>query len=73
MLSNTILSDLPATIKAYTVHCPDGTYTIVLNSRLSHEQQLEAYQHELKHIADNDFCIENGDADMIEQYAHNDG
>lgn len=71
MLSNTVLKDLPATIKAYTVLCPDGTYTIVLNSRLSHEQQLEAYKHELKHIMDNDFDIENGDADAIEQYAHN--
>ena len=71
MLSNTILNDLPSTIKAYTVHCPDGTYTIVINSRLSHQQQLDAYMHELKHISDNDFDIESGNADIIEHNAHN--
>lgn len=33
----------------------DGTYTILLNSRLSYEQNLKSYDHEKKHIEHNDF------------------
>ena len=55
MDTNVIYADLPASVKAYTVCCPDDTYTIVLNSRHSHEQLLASYQHELKHIENRDF------------------
>lgn len=33
----------------------DGTHTILLNSRLSHEQNLKSYLHEKNHIEHNDF------------------
>ena len=46
----------------------DGSYTIFLNARLSHERQLEAYAHALSHIQGNDF--EKDNADMIELSAH---
>ena len=48
---------MPVTIKAYTMHCNDDTYTIVLNSRHSLEQLMKAYHHEMKHI-------ENGDEEL---------
>ena len=60
---------MPPRIKAYTVCNNDGTYTIVLNSRLTYEQHLLSYHHEMQHI-------ENGDYDkkcninLIEINAH---
>ena len=33
----------------------DGTYTILLNSRLSHEQNADSLIHELNHIKNGDF------------------
>lgn len=68
MDTNVIYADLPASVKAYTVCCPDDTYTIVLNSRHSHEQLLASYQHELKHIENRDFAKDN--VDKIERNAH---
>ena len=46
----------------------DGSYTIILNARLSHERQLEAYEHALKHIQNDDF--EKNGADTIELNTH---
>ena len=46
----------------------DGDYTIFINSRLSRNLQLEAYDHAMKHIRENDF--EKADVQMIEHYAH---
>lgn len=46
----------------------DGSYTVLINCRLSDEQQKEAYLHALKHIHNNDFeknCIQT-----IETEAH---
>ena len=45
--------ELPAKVKAFTT-CRDGDYSIVVNSILSREQQLEEIRHELQHIAGND-------------------
>lgn len=33
----------------------DGTYTILLNSRLSHQQNIDSLRHELNHISHDDF------------------
>lgn len=33
----------------------DGSYTIILNSRLSYEQNVKSFKHELRHICNNDF------------------
>lgn len=46
----------------------DGSYTILINARLSHEGQLQAYAHAMKHINSNDFQKE--DVQKIEIVAH---
>lgn len=47
----------------------DGSYTILINARLSYEGQLQAYEHAMKHINSNDFQKE--DVQKIEAVAHN--
>lgn len=54
----TVLYDLPTKIKGFVrlVAEPDGDfYTIVLNSRLNQDQNIEAFMHEQNHIIRNDF------------------
>lgn len=46
----TILKDLPETIRGFTILGSDYEPIIVLNSRLSREQQRKTYRHELNHI-----------------------
>lgn len=46
----TIFKDLPTQIKALTVKNKDGSYTIILNSRLNYEQQQQSFLHELQHM-----------------------
>ena len=46
----------------------DGSYTIFINARLNHESQLDAYNHAMKHIENNDF--ERNDVQLIEAVAH---
>lgn len=43
----------------------DGSFTIFLNSRLTSERQMLAYQHALEHIMNDDFC--KSCADEIEK------
>jgi hypothetical protein len=60
--------DLPPKIRGFVVR-RNGEDTIVLNSRLSREQNMKTYLHEKKHIERGDF--ENGgDVDQIERDAH---
>lgn len=33
----------------------DGTFTVLLNSRLSHQQNIDSLRHELSHISHDDF------------------
>lgn len=42
--------NLPTSVRGFVYHDDDGELYIVLNSRLSHEQNLSTYVHELKHI-----------------------
>lgn len=45
-----LLQDLPCTVRGFVVNDdPDG-YLIVVNSRLSIDQQRRAVKHELQHI-----------------------
>ena len=48
------LADLPTSVRGFVYHDDDGEIYIVLNSRLSHEQNLSTYFHELKHISRGD-------------------
>lgn len=66
---NTILQELPYTIKSYVVSNSDLSYTVVLNSRLSHEQNFISYQHELEHIHNGDY-EKKCSIDLIELHAH---
>lgn len=66
---NTIYADLPTTIKSYVVSCPDSTFTIVLNTRMSIEQNHLSYAHELGHIKDGDYD-RGGNVGIIEMRAH---
>lgn len=47
--------DLPYAVKAQTVLDQSGNYNIYINARLSAEEQLKAYEHELRHIDGQDF------------------
>jgi hypothetical protein len=49
------LVDLPGTVRAFTVHNSDDSYTIFINAGLSHEMQCAAYDHEMQHINNHDF------------------
>lgn len=60
---------LPSTVKAYVVANADMTYTIVLNSALSREQNVLSYAHELDHIRNGDYDRKCS-ADLIELYSH---
>jgi|LFRM01.1.fsa_nt_gb hypothetical protein len=55
MTPNVHYMDMPCRVRGLTHKNSDGTYTIILNSRLSYEQNLKTYMHELKHIKNNDF------------------
>lgn len=66
---NVLLVDLPTTIYSFVRQNPDGSYTIVLNARLSAEDRLRHYRHELEHIENHDFESEET-ADEIEYRAH---
>lgn len=55
---NVVYADLPCTCKGMVVRMfDDGEYydTIVLNSRLNREQNVETCKHELWHIEHDDF------------------
>ena len=62
------LIDFPTSAKEAVTENEDGSYTIFINAKLTHENQLEAYAHALGHIMGSDFKKEN--ADEIEFIAH---
>lgn len=66
---NCIYANMPSTIKAYTICNPDMTYTIVLNSRLTREQHLISYHHEMNHIENGDYD-KKCDVGFLEIVAH---
>ena len=48
--------DMPCRIKALTCEDADGYQTTIINSRLSHEQNIKSVKHEQSH--ENDFLNE---------------
>lgn len=62
--------NLPNTIGALTHSNEDGSYTILINARLSLEMQQAAVLHELSHIQNNHFSSTNAEADLIEKMLH---
>ncbi len=65
---NIILLNLPYKVRGLTTKNSDETYTIFLNSRLTFEQQMKTYLHELLHIKNCDF--DRTDVNVIENYTH---
>lgn len=59
-----MLLDMPYGLKGCTCENCDGGYTILINSKLSYEQQKKTLLHEVSHILGNDF--EKHDVDIIE-------
>ncbi len=59
--------DMPTTIKSFVTNGEDAD-TIVINSRLSHEQQKCCYLHEVQHLMNRDF--EKFNCDAIEKESH---
>ena len=56
--------DMDSKIEEQVISNNDGSFTILINSRLNQERQMLAYQHALIHIANDDF--NKKDADLIE-------
>lgn len=69
---NVIYCDLPPKVKGMVVKTFDeeDCYTIVLNSRLSAEQNRETYEHEMKHLREKDFEKEGLSVGEIEWQRH---
>lgn len=55
--------DMDSGIEEQVVSNSDGSFTIIINSRLNQERQMTAYQHALLHISNDD--LNKKDADSI--------
>lgn len=53
-----ILLDLPTTVRGFVTLGSDFFPIIIINSRLSREQQQKTYKHEMNHIRRGDMCNE---------------
>lgn len=49
------LVDLPHTVRGNTRKNKDGSYTILINARMSSEMQIATYDHEIAHINNGDY------------------
>lgn len=67
---NVQVIDMDVMIPEQVVKNHDGSYTIFLNARYSHEYNLKSYQHAVEHINNGDFDRECGDVQVIEAAAH---
>lgn len=48
------LMDLPTSVRGFCYHDDDGNEYIILNSRLSREQNRKSYLHEQNHLKNGD-------------------
>lgn len=65
---NCKIIDFPVKGKEMVMPNEDGSYTILINARLSQIGRMKAYEHALKHILNDDF--EKDDIQQIELNAH---
>lgn len=66
---NTNIIDLKDTkVREFVTENEDGGHSVFINARMSHEAQLKAYDHAMKHIRNHDF--EKADVQRIEAEAH---
>ena len=54
-----ILQDLPTSVRGFCFLGEDGEPVIVVNSRLTREQNRKTYRHERKHIRKNQLTDKN--------------
>ena len=67
--TNVIITDFPdGSAREVVTENPDGGHTVLLNARLTHEAQLLAYDHAVRHIEQDDFRKE--DVQEIEAEGH---
>lgn len=69
MTINACLIDMDTRVRGFTSKNEDDSFSVFINSRLSYEQRLKVYAHELKHIKNGDFDMFN--IQEIELVAHN--
>lgn len=63
---NTILVNFDTPGKELVVQNEDGSYTVLINAKLSQDGQLKAYRHALNHITNGDF--EKSDVVLMSTY-----
>lgn len=63
------LIDLPHGVRGYTIANNDGSYSIMINARMSAEMQFETYKHEIAHIDSGDFDL-CSEIDSLEHERH---
>ena len=66
---HTVLEDMPTTLRSFVRMNPDDGATIVINARLSAEDRMRRYKHEVDHILHGDLDSEDP-VDEIEMRAH---
>lgn len=54
--------DMETEIEEQVICNTDGSFTIIINSRLNQERQMLAYQHALLHIVNDDFYKKEADS-----------
>lgn len=65
---NVVVLDFPRPGKEMVFENEDGSFTIMINAKLSNDSQLKAYHHAMKHISNDDFQKDN--IQTIEAIAH---
>ena len=65
---NCNLIDFPNKGKEMVIPNEDGSYTILINAKLSDAERMAAYEHAMKHIVGNDF--EKDEVQKIEAKIH---
>ena len=63
----TYLVPMPGGVREYVTPCSDG-YTVYINDQLDEEHRLQAYQHAVHHVQNNDLGA--GNVQQIESLAH---
>ena len=63
------LVDLPHGVRGFTKKNKDGSFTVMINARLSSEMQISTYDHEIKHIENGDY-ESKVDVDLLEKHRH---
>ena len=53
------LVDLPTSVRGFCYHDDDGEEFVILNSRLTREQNMTTYNHERKHLLRGDMYEPN--------------